>query len=960
MKRKFLHSIWKCLWLILVATGSCLPLNARGFVHPGIALTTTDLATVKANLTKEPWASGYAALQADEHSSLNYTMQGPFVTVSRNPDQNRSQWENDMQAVYNLSCMWYFTGNTNYAQKAHDILLAWATTQRNFWGVEGSFELGDYAYRYAGGADILRGTWPGWTSSDTTTVQNYFAQVYWPAVGVPGPVMTGSQGIEQMQAAVAIAVFNDDTTKFNQALSAFLSDADSGLRATSSNGEPCDMGRDQGHTALYVLNSAWIGEVFWKQGVDVFSLLDNRILALGEYYSRYNITGIAPAFVPLGGPFWGVFPNISGGPRTSTQPRLALNILHGAYAVRKGLTLPWVEQYRRDQSEDAMSFLYRKSGDTSTAVAAMLPNPPSTASLTTGLASADLNGCSPAGSTNYSNGRWTLVSGYNGIDPWGTTGNDTVRFAYKQITGDFTMLAQVTSVANVGSLGAKAGIMVRDTLNSATNRCWIAMTPGLTYERALLGWTSLSYGSNSQARSFSITQMPYWVKLERVGLRIQTFTSINGSDWSPAATADFANLPSTLYVGLFGTSLVNGTASTATFANVRLTGADGGEAVKTPPAPFTVFASPGDGRVPLRWNEAFGATKYNVKRSTASGGPFTTLASVSNTTFTDTTVRNGTTYFYVVTATNSAGESGNSLPDSATPQSSTVNVAVGGTATASASNPSGNEGPQQAFDSNPGSKWFSFNGGPASWIQYDLGPTFAQKITSYAVTSANDVPARDPRNWKFQASNDGTNWTTLDTQSNQAFTYRLQTLTYSINNINAYRYYRLNITGNNGDPWGVQLSELALLTDRGHTLPNGTYRLLSRHSNKAFDASGGGTANGTPLIQSTYGGSSNQRWTFTDQGNGQYQILGVGSGKAVDVNGGSTADSARVQLWTWNGGNHQKWTVTPTGDGFFRLTSVNSSKVADVSGGSNADGSAIIQWPYTGGLNQQWSVTAAP
>ena len=30
-----------------------------------------------------------------------------------------------MIAVWNLSRMWYFTGDTAYAQKAHDILLAW-------------------------------------------------------------------------------------------------------------------------------------------------------------------------------------------------------------------------------------------------------------------------------------------------------------------------------------------------------------------------------------------------------------------------------------------------------------------------------------------------------------------------------------------------------------------------------------------------------------------------------------------------------------------------------------------------------------------------------------------------------------------------------------------------------------------------------------------------------------------
>ena len=85
-----------------------------------------------------------------------------------------------MNAIWNLSRMWYFTGDTAYAQKAHDILLAWANTQTEFSGSESMLDLGDYASRFVGGADILRGTWPGWTAADTTAVKAYFANVLMP------------------------------------------------------------------------------------------------------------------------------------------------------------------------------------------------------------------------------------------------------------------------------------------------------------------------------------------------------------------------------------------------------------------------------------------------------------------------------------------------------------------------------------------------------------------------------------------------------------------------------------------------------------------------------------------------------------------------------------------------------------------------------------------------------------
>jgi hypothetical protein len=145
---------------------------ARAFTHPCIPTTRAELDTIKANLNKQPWKNGYALLAADGKSQLGYVMQGPFAQVGRTPDVNLWPWRNDMQAAWNLARMWYFTGNAAYAQKAHDILLAWANTQTSFSGQEIDLTLGDYAHVYGGAASILRGTWPGWTAADTTAVQN--------------------------------------------------------------------------------------------------------------------------------------------------------------------------------------------------------------------------------------------------------------------------------------------------------------------------------------------------------------------------------------------------------------------------------------------------------------------------------------------------------------------------------------------------------------------------------------------------------------------------------------------------------------------------------------------------------------------------------------------------------------------------------------------------------------------
>jgi fibronectin type 3 domain-containing protein len=86
-----------------------------------------------------------------------------------------------------------------------------------------------------------------------------------------------------------------------------------------------------------------------------------------------------------------------------------------------------------------------------------------------------------------------------------------------------------------------------------------------------------------------------------------------------------------------------------------------------PAAPTGLMATAGNAQVSLTWSASAGATSYHVKRSTASGGPYTQVSAPSGTSFTDTGLTNGTTYFYVVSAVNSSGESANSSQASATP-----------------------------------------------------------------------------------------------------------------------------------------------------------------------------------------------------------------------------------------------------------------------------------------------------
>ncbi|MBC8136948.1 MAG: carbohydrate-binding protein [Fibrella sp.] len=142
-----------------------------------------------------------------------------------------------------------------------------------------------------------------------------------------------------------------------------------------------------------------------------------------------------------------------------------------------------------------------------------------------------------------------------------------------------------------------------------------------------------------------------------------------------------------------------------------------------------------------------------------------------------------------------------------------VNRATGGTASAS-SNPIAAETAPNAFDGNVNTKWLGTyaTGTIRAWLRYQFGGGVSYVVKQYTVTSGNDGQQRDPRNWNFQGSNDGSAWTTLNSQSNQTFPNRFQTKSYSITNTVAYRYYRLAVTATNGSTDYVQIADMQLLS----------------------------------------------------------------------------------------------------------------------------------------------------
>jgi poly(beta-D-mannuronate) lyase len=128
------------------------------------------------------------------------------------------------------------------------------------------------------------------------------------------------------------------------------------------------------------------------------------------------------------------------------------------------------------------------------------------------------------------------------------------------------------------------------------------------------------------------------------------------------------------------------------------------------------------------------------------------------------------------------------------------------------------------IDNNAATKYFISNR-TSLWVQYRS--TIPAVAVRYKITSANDVPTRDPGSWNLQGSNDSVSWVTLDTRTNETFATRFLTRTFTFENSTPYLYFRLNITANNGAAgtqfaeWEIYQLNTQILTFEGS--PGNTY-----------------------------------------------------------------------------------------------------------------------------------------
>jgi hypothetical protein len=167
-------------------------------------------------------------------------------------------------------------------------------------------------------------------------------------------------------------------------------------------------------------------------------------------------------------------------------------------------------------------------------------------------------------------GTFTMTA--SGSDIWAVNGveADEFHFAYKMLSGAGSITAKVVSVSNTNAW-AKAGVMIRETLNPNSAHAFACITPGngvaMQY-RPSTGGTSVNYNQTGVAA-------PYWVKVERSISGLFTVSqSANGTSWQPVTGAVAQTIPmaTNVYIGLALTAHNAALTCKAVFSNVTTTG----------------------------------------------------------------------------------------------------------------------------------------------------------------------------------------------------------------------------------------------------------------------------------------------------------------------------------------------------------------------------------------------------
>jgi hypothetical protein len=245
----------------------------------------------------------YLLLKEHPFSQAAYSMEGPFRVISRDGEfrHTKQKMENDFHAAYQNAQMWVLTGEKAHARKSLQILAAYADSLQTIPETNDAPLLaGLEGFKIIYAMEILKHTYcPVAAEQDVARqmqkIEAMFRNIFLPVLekfyGRP-PYTNGNWGPIVTKTYLATGIYFDDYLMYEKAKHFYLNGNDNGTIKHYIDGETGQIqesGRDQAHSQLGIGAMAVVCELAWKQGDDLYALLDNRLLKGYEYVAKYNL-----------------------------------------------------------------------------------------------------------------------------------------------------------------------------------------------------------------------------------------------------------------------------------------------------------------------------------------------------------------------------------------------------------------------------------------------------------------------------------------------------------------------------------------------------------------------------------------------------------------------------------------------------------------------------------------------
>ena len=407
-----------------------------------------------------------------------------------------------------------------------------------------------------------------------------------------------------------------------------------------------------------------------------------------------------------------------------------------------------------------------------------------------------------------------------------------------------------------------------------------------------------------------------------------------------------------------------------------------GSGTKVFVAPSAPTAISGDGKIAVSWSGSAGASSFNVKRSTTSGGSYSTIATVTSPFYMDNSVSNNTTYYYVVTGVKSGSETGNSKEASAKPIAGTNGTKIVGYGTVCGEPYSGSSDGYRAYDGDTNT-YFDYITPNGAQTGMDVGSGAQATLAKIRFYPRGGFEGR-MTGGKFQASNDNISFTDLYTISTQPSAGWNEVIVTS----GSYRYFRYlspidsygdvseieyygTSSNNNVSVTGVSVAPASATINVGSTQQLTATVIPSNATNKSVNWSSSNasvaTVNSSGLVTGVAAGTATITVTTVDGSKTATSSITVNSsgGNLVQNPGFETGSfSPWVNVWqssittgnahtgsycvtSWSGGSAtQTVTVTP-----------NTSYTLTLWGKLNGTGTASIYIKNYGGADLSAAIT---